>query len=182
MNLIGDLLGPFALISVPYRSIGMIIPDVTVEEIHIDSMTITDHPVETGAQISDHAFMMPAEVQMTCGWSNSTGGSNLYATSVYEMLRNLQQSRTPFNVMTGKRAYKNMLVRNLMVSTNPETENVLMLVASLREVIITSTQGQTPATAMSQPKTTAPIQTSGVTPTMPYTGSLPFFGSGTGLA
>jgi hypothetical protein len=53
------------------RSIGTIIPDVMVEEDHHDALIITEHPVETGAKIADHAFKQPARVRLRFGFSNS---------------------------------------------------------------------------------------------------------------
>lgn len=47
------------------------IAQVTIEEIHHDEMEITDHPVERGAAIGDHAYKRPAEVVIRCAWSNS---------------------------------------------------------------------------------------------------------------
>ncbi|WCM21356.1 hypothetical protein NDK50_07885 [Paraburkholderia bryophila] len=54
-----------------------IIPDATIEEVHTDDMEITDHPVEQGATISDHAFKRHAEVIVTAGWSDSPNNSGL---------------------------------------------------------------------------------------------------------
>lgn len=53
------------------RSIGPIVANVTIEERHVDELDITDHPVERGATISDHAFKRPSEVVIRCAWSNS---------------------------------------------------------------------------------------------------------------
>jgi hypothetical protein len=44
----------------------------------------------------------------------------------------------PFDVVTGKRLYTNMLIRALEVTTDRTSENVLSAVLTLREVIITS--------------------------------------------
>lgn len=57
------------------RSIGSIIATVTVLERHVDEMEITDHPVQQGATISDHAYKRPAEVMLEVSWSNSPQGS-----------------------------------------------------------------------------------------------------------
>lgn len=174
-TLIGDIAGPMALIAGMPRMIGMVVPNVTIEEVAIDNMTITDHPVETGAQISDHAFMMPAEVQMTCAWSNSTAGDDTYARTIYEALLQLQHSREPFNVSTGKRLYSNMLIRTLMVTTNAENENTLMVMASLRQVIITSTGGGGMggmASLMSLPQISAPMTALGSVGTIPFAGAI----------
>lgn len=48
---------------------------ITVEEIHRDDLEITEHPVEQGATISDHAYKRPAEVIIRCMWSNSPSAS-----------------------------------------------------------------------------------------------------------
>lgn len=53
------------------RKIGSIIANITIRERHQDDLEITDHPVEQGAQISDHAFKRPAEVTIEVAWSNS---------------------------------------------------------------------------------------------------------------
>jgi hypothetical protein len=48
-----------------------IIAQAVVEERHIDQLEITNHPVQYGAAIIDHAFKHPSEVVLTLGWSNS---------------------------------------------------------------------------------------------------------------
>ncbi|MBN3848620.1 hypothetical protein G3N58_17585 [Paraburkholderia sp. Ac-20342] len=48
---------------------------VTIEEVHSDEMEITDHPVEQGSTISDHAFARPSEVVVTIAWSDSSSDS-----------------------------------------------------------------------------------------------------------
>ncbi len=57
---------------------GTSLPDIvaqaTIEEDHHDELEITEHPVEQGAAIADHAFKRPAEVTIKMGWSNSPSG------------------------------------------------------------------------------------------------------------
>lgn len=52
-----------------------IVAQVTLEEKHHDELEVTDHPVEQGASIVDHAFKRPAEVTLYLGWSNSPSRS-----------------------------------------------------------------------------------------------------------
>ena len=134
------------------RKIGLIIPDVVVSEKHQDALEITEHPVEIGAPVSDHSYKRPAEVTMEMGFSG--GGSLLdfadtsaigisLSTSpkdIYQQILDLQASRVPFDVTTGKRQYSNMLIRAIDVTTDRTSENVLMCVLTLREVIISQTQ------------------------------------------
>lgn len=133
------------------RRIGLIVPSVVISEKHNDTLEITEHPVEVGAAISDHAYRRPSEVVMQVGFSG--GGSLLdfldttsFGLSVglspketYQELLDLQNSRVPFDVVTGKRIYSNMLIRAQEVTTDRTSENVLSAVLTLREVIITST-------------------------------------------
>ena len=46
----------------------------TIREIHNDELEVTEHPVEVGAMISDHAFKRPAELVLEIAWSNSPSG------------------------------------------------------------------------------------------------------------
>jgi hypothetical protein len=57
---------------IPQGNIGGIVVPATLEEVGTDLVTVTDHPVESGAEISDHAYYRPAELVMRCGWSNSS--------------------------------------------------------------------------------------------------------------
>lgn len=126
------------------RNMGGIVFDVTVEEQHEDSLEITSHPVEHGAEISDHAHVKPATVTIRAGVSNcGVFGDEYRARDVYEQLLALQRAREPFAIITGKRLYENMLVETLTVVTAADTENALMVSAQCREVIIVETQTTT---------------------------------------
>ena len=138
MALFGEL--SYALILPGGRSIASIVPDVVFEEGHRDELIITQHPVESGTAITDHAFKRPQELDMRCGWSDSAAGYAGHTREVYAALRRLQDSRRPFSVSTGKRLYRNMLLRSLVVITDPNSENALMVIASFQQIIIVSTQ------------------------------------------
>jgi len=130
---------------------------VTIEEDHDDELIITQHPVEFGAIISDHAYKKPSEVRIRCAWNNSgstyplhgnayrqaplvVSGYEGYARAVYDEILALQSSRKPFSALTGKRLYRNMLVASIRVHTAPGSEYTLMADISLREVILVSTK------------------------------------------
>ncbi|WGO83136.1 phage baseplate protein [Arsenophonus apicola] len=134
------------------RKIGLLVPDVIISEKHHDTLEITEHPVELGAEIADHAYKRPAEVTMEVGFSS--GGSlldfwdtsklgisaGLRAPEIYQQILALQASRQPFDVITGKRKYQNMLIRAIEVTTDKHTETVLMAILTLRELNITQTK------------------------------------------
>lgn len=166
-----DLISPVIFQS---RFIGPFVADVTVEETSVDELALTEHPVEIGAAITDHAYLRPAQVTIKAGWSNSSYsalGNPVYVRSVYEALRSLQQSRIPFSILTGKRLYQNMLVTKMLVTTDEKTENVLSVTLDCREVILVSTQTVSVSAAGSQtsPENTAPTTDRGALQLVPAT-------------
>lgn len=143
------------------RKIEMIVPSVVISEKHSDSSEITEHPVQVpggeGFTVSDHTFDRPSEVTMEIGFAG--GGSLIdgFDTSsmfdistglklgsspreIYQQLLDLKAGKKPFDVITGKRDYKNMLIRVIEVTTDNTSENVLMVVLTLRQVIIVETK------------------------------------------
>ncbi len=137
MSLIDDA---FALITSGSRQIGTLIPDIVIREINKDELVVTDHSVERGAAISDHAFLRPSEIEMQIAWSDSTGGYVGYSIDAYNELIALQRGREPFDVSTGSRRYENMLLSSVALTKDEKTENIVLISARLREVIIVNTQ------------------------------------------
>lgn len=175
----------------PHRQIGSITAQVTIDEHHIDDLVITEHPVESGAVITDHSFKRPPSVTIKCAWSNS-GFSALTAQvsnliqaflgtsqvglgtfnqsqAVYQQLLALQESRIPFDLSTGKRNYKNMLIRSLAVDTDQQTEGALFVTLVCQQIIIVQTQTVilTPSADMKNPQKTAQTQSAGVKQAVP---------------
>lgn len=140
------------LFSQQSRKIGLIIPDVVISEKHSDVLEITEHPTEDGAPVADHAYKRPSELTMEVGFSGGGSLLDLLDTSsiglslglspkeTYQSLLDLQASRLPFDVVTGKRIYSNMLIRVIDVTTDRTSENVLMASLTLKEVIISQAQ------------------------------------------
>lgn len=125
------------------RNIGGFIADVTIEEDHTDEVMVTEHPVERGASISDHAYKVPSRVVIKAGWSNSSDaalGNPFYVQLVYNALLGLQASLQPFSITTGKRVYDNMMMRHLGVLTDEKNEYALACTVECQEILIASTQ------------------------------------------
>ena len=146
----------------PLRSIGGIVADVTVEEVAHDELEITHHPVERGATITDHAFKRQPEIIIRCGWSASGRGTG-YTEAVYQALLDLQDSREPFEVVTGKRSYRNLLMLSLAQTTDVHSENALFATVVCREITIVESTVATvaPRAQQAQPQNTQPTETQG---------------------
>ena len=156
----------------PARSIGGFEADVTIEEQHNDSAGITDHPVERGAAITEHAYRNPAQLTVVVGYSNSSssaGGDSSYVQRIYEQILALQNTYEPFTVVTGKRRYRNMLIQSLATTTDAKTENALILTVSMREIIVVETRSTTvpPAAVQAEPQATQEVASSGAKQAQP---------------
>ncbi|KFK92004.1 MULTISPECIES: phage baseplate protein [unclassified Serratia (in: enterobacteria)] len=173
------------LFSQQRRRIGIIVPSVVITEKHSDTLEITDNPVdkptESGAGfIADHAYRRPSELTMELGFAGggslidgvdttaifdaSTGLSlGTSPADIYKQILELQRDRKPFDATTGKRQYKNMLIRAIEVTTDKTSENVLMCVLTLKEIVITQTQTITVADKenMKEGLNTSPVQNTG---------------------
>lgn len=120
----------------PKRVIGTIAVQTIIDEQTTDTLTLTRQPVQQGASITDHAYMEPTTFQHTILYAapGFTGGTSLQ--QIYQQLLNLQSSRQPFNIVTPKRVYTNMLLVSLALTTNKQTENALSIHASYQQVIL----------------------------------------------
>jgi hypothetical protein len=150
------------------RSIGGFPAQVVIEEVERDELTITEHPVEQGAPIADHAFKRPSEVTIRAGWSATEAGDlSADGGGIYSILLRMQAALQPFNVFTGKRSYKDMLIASLAVETDEKSEFALMATITCRQIILVSTSttsvsgSSSDAANHTDPQSTAPSSDSG---------------------
>jgi hypothetical protein len=115
------------------RMIGPITVQVVMTENTNDTLTVTRQPVQQGASITDHAYKEPTAFSTAILFKDNLATS---LSKIYQNLLDLQNSRVPFDVITPKRIYHNMLMTVLSQTTDKLTENCLAINASFQEVII----------------------------------------------
>jgi hypothetical protein len=159
------------------RSIGGFVADCTLEEDHEDTIEISDHPVERGAEITDHAYKRPPSVVITVGYSNSSLlalGNPFYVNLVYQAFLDLQESLEPIIIFTGKRVYEDMLIKRISTKTDEKTANSMILTVECRNVQLVSTEtvakGVGPTSSMKDPVNNAGVSNVGTTSATSYTG------------
>jgi hypothetical protein len=143
---------------------GLVIPDCIIEESGRDDLQITEHPVEFGTTISDHAYKKPREVTLRWSWSNSDPAhpSDAFVLDIYNTLLAIQAARQPFTLYTGKSSYDNMLIASVGQTTNSAAEYSLNTVIVCREVIITYTAAAPPPkSSQASPQNTTATKKSG---------------------
>lgn len=116
------------------RAIGGVFVDVVISEEHTAAMEIAEHPVESGAKISDHAWRTPYKILL----ESVVDGAR--AVAAYQQLLAIQQEAEPFSLVTGLKVYPNMLIKEIVATRDREHARVLKFTAELQEVIIVSTE------------------------------------------
>lgn len=131
------------------RSIGSLTFDAVFEESHESDLEVTEFPIETGSMISDHAYMKPLRITIQAGVSDTplrTLPNDIYASDAgrarkaFDLLTQLQLIAEPFTVQTGLKLYKNMVCTSLRSSQDKNSSCAFYFTATLREVVIVSTE------------------------------------------
>jgi hypothetical protein len=118
--------------------------DAVFKTQHTSKLRITSHPVQGGANISDHAYMEPLSVTMDIGMSDANPSPILgqfvsagnKSQSAFDELRKMQESRTPLDVYTRFKAYTNMLIEEISVPDDVKTSTGMRATLMLRQIIM----------------------------------------------
>lgn len=105
---------------------------------------ITSHPVQNGANISDHMYMEPVQITMEIGMSDAMAsmvrgqwtGAGTKSVSAYRKLCELQEARIPFSVLTRLNRYENMVIRSISVNDDAGTYYGLRATVSMQQILL----------------------------------------------
>jgi len=125
------------------RSLGPVPIDVMLQERHLSRLSITRNPIEFGADVTDHAYVEPKELALwgVIGPASGRAGivNGLPATRVssgYQAIVALQESREPFDIVTGLDVYEDMLIETVDVTRTKDNAAVLEFYAHCRQALI----------------------------------------------
>lgn len=111
--------------------IGPVPLDVIISEQHEHALGITSDPIETGAEVNDHAYLKPKKLSLRIGAKN--------AAETFNALVAFQSSRQPFTMISGLFQYSNMLIARLQADRDETYSRVLSGTVELQEIIIVDT-------------------------------------------
>lgn len=125
--------------------------DAFITESHTGSVTVTEHPVQSGANISDHAYNMPDKLTLQISVSDSmdcviTNQFNLGATksvSAYQVIRILKENRMPVSVRTRLYYYRNMIIDSVSVTDDYKSATGLNCTVGLRQIMMAEVEAET---------------------------------------
>lgn len=111
---------------------------------HNRSLTITRNPVETGADVVDHAYVNPASITMDIIVSDvhrslipgQFEDGTYRHVNAWNVLKNIQNNRIPVSVFTKLDQYDNMLIEELTATDDASTFRSLRATVKLVEIPI----------------------------------------------
>ncbi len=153
---------------VKQSQIGTVTVDAAVSEKHSFASTPTRNPVEEGAKVTDHVELEPVRLSIQGmisdspldfqilnniakgdfkaigksfkdGLNNSLGKTSR-SIEQFEALLQLQKSRQPFEVITGLKIYKDMILTSLDIDRTATTGKALHFTAEMEQIRIVSSQ------------------------------------------
>lgn len=115
---------------------------------HKSELQITSHPVETGADIVDHSYLLPKELTLEIGMSDAVkskksgqfNNANTRSISAYQILTNIQAKRSPVVVYTKLQTYNNMLIKTVTATDDSDTAEGLKASVTLVEIPLATLQ------------------------------------------
>ncbi|HEY8356686.1 MAG TPA: hypothetical protein VIL30_04415 [Ramlibacter sp.] len=140
------------------RAIGPVPVDIVVKESVTSELKITQQPVEFGADITDHAYVMPKRIVMDCiigGSLSRSGNGRLEMMAGWQAMKALQETRQPFTLVSGLDVHRDILIEKLEAERDQDWSSVLKFTATCLQVIIVGTayvqgQAQGPSGGQSQ--------------------------------
>lgn len=105
----------------------------------------TEHPVQTGANLIDHVFILPARLTMEVLMSDVldsyaagmwSGQSASKSVNAFTTMETLQQQRQPLSITTRLKTYSNMFVEGIQVPDDFRTRNGLRAIVRFKQIFM----------------------------------------------
>lgn len=108
---------------------------------------VMDHPVETGAVLSDHQIILPVQIELSLVIPAE------FYSSTYQQIRSAQINAQKLTVQTKTGVYSNMIIQELPHQESPDMYSSIAMGLRLREVlfVVPSSIGQPNAPANYSP-------------------------------
>lgn len=147
----------------PKRTVDVYAFDATHSEEHTSEVEITSHPVELGAEVTDHAVVKPemltiigevtdtplsirqnenGEITFAANdmFGASTNESKTRSIVAVEAFKALKNERALINVQTGLELYSDMIIKSVSVTQDVDTAKTAMITLVLQQLLIVATE------------------------------------------
>jgi hypothetical protein len=117
--------------------------DAGVSETPEFDLDVTDHPVETGASITDHSLVRPVILSIEGIITDTPIGliaesreeSGVLPTNDgFQKLLDIKDAREPVTIVTSLKTFKNMVMQSLTVPRDASTGDALIFRATFKQI------------------------------------------------
>ena len=143
------------------KAIGGIQLDAVISESHVNKVSLTNNPVEFGAEITDNAVVQHKQINILAEVSDTPLGvaalgqivdlvTGLFGTSTsenitrsnaaYNAVIQLQEEREPIEIQTKLKLYTNMVIKKVATIQDKDTSRIVRMSIDLQQVIITQSE------------------------------------------
>ncbi len=142
--------------------------DAVLVEQHSQTLQVTENPIETGVNISDHCYLSGATLTLVAsvadikmpnavpGYESPAGRSNYAYQRLVQLERDMAQNKlTPFLIVTSVQTYPNMVMTEISMTRDKNTPQLGRFSMSFREIITVDTQVVTYIAEKGPPRRTA---------------------------
>lgn len=129
---------------IPPLTIDGFVIDVAVTEDYNFDCEVTKHPVESGADVTDHVRELPKVITLDCIVSDTPLGDLLFQRDVdtipsdeaYAHLLGVKGRRRPVTIETKRGVFDNMVIRNLRITETAANGDALRFTVTLEELVL----------------------------------------------
>lgn len=145
-------------------AIGGYFLDATISESHDFENTITENPVQTGANVNDHVFQKPILCTLQLFQSDCMASIKkrqfedkgmTRSQSATAILRALWLLGDPLTVQTSLTTYKNMIIKSCIINKDKDTQTAIKATVILQQLIVTNAKAVSVTTVKSAGTATA---------------------------
>lgn len=129
-------------------SIGEIVLDAALEETHTLQARATEHPVETGCDVTDHVQSLPASLTLE-GIISNTPLSALGLTrfknddrahAAFKEFEAIVQTGRFIDIVTSLKTYKNMVIEDFVVTRHAHDSDALSFSCTAKQISMVSSR------------------------------------------
>jgi hypothetical protein len=122
---------------------------------HNSSRQITQHPVQSGANITDHSYQLPSVLTLEIGMSDvmdsfyvgqwgSSDTTPSKSVKAYEQLLTWQESGKPLTIKTRLKTYENMVIEYVSSPDDYKTKHGLRCMVTIKRIITAEVEVKKP--------------------------------------
>ena len=96
---------------------GLFYFDAVFKAEHERELTLTSHPIQSGAAITDHSYFEPSTVSLEVGYSDamSAVGEENHSINALTKLEEIMRESEPVSLVTRIKTYRNMIITALSI-------------------------------------------------------------------